>query len=543
MRALAVAIVIAMGAATEAIAGDWPFYRHDLLGTSSAGEPLSAAQASSWSVKWIFKTHGANYSNPVVVGNTVYLSSGDGQTYAIDATTGVERWQQGTTISGPFLCIPPAEVTDKGPVGSPAVVGGDVYQPGGDGYLYDFAAADGAIKWKTKLADVTGQGDFLWTSAFPLHGKLYVGVASLMDCALVPGREIAVDAQTGAIVGTWWADATHHAGGGLWTQPVYDARTNRMFLTTGNVAADRTSAQQPWAQAIVAIDPDTMQTLDFFTTVVTDAESDNDFGASPVLFDTPAGAHLVAATNKNGTVYAWDRDHLAAGVKWRYAIGTEGAPDPDLGGCTISSPASANGKVFVGSGVTPGGRAGEVAALDPDTGAVLWKDDFDEYFLPAVTVTGDVVFAASTHEGKKADGTLYPGGGALYVLAQADGKVLAKLPTPVGEFGEPTWANGALFLPDLGLNFYAFVPGANADGGLGDGGFGDADGGNLQSGGDDGGVGQAPGGSSSTRACGCGSADPGGLVALGFVALGFVACRRVSGRARTRNRKYPRSAP
>ena len=508
MRLAAAAIV--MCAAGAASAGDWPYYRHDLLGTSNAGEPLSTAEASGWTKKWVFDTHGPNYSNPIVVGGVVYMSSGDGQTYALDANTGAELWQQSTTILGPFHCLP--NVSEKGPVGAPAVVGDDVYQAGGDGLVYDFAAADGTIRWKTKIADVLNDGDFLWSSAFPLHGKIYVGVSSLHDCLLVPGRMVALDGKTGQIVGTWWADTTHHGGGGIWTQPAYDARTNRLFMTTGTLAMDRTSAEQPWSQAIVAIDPDTMATVDFNTTVPTSFTVDNDFGASPALYDSPAGEHLVSAVNKNGVVYGWDRDHLSAGVKWQRAIGVEGAPDPDVGGCSISSPAYANGRLFVGSGVTPSGRAGSVVALDAVTGDVLWEDDFDEFFLPAITVTGDVVFASSTHEGKKANGDLYPGGGALYVLAQSDGRVLAKLPSAVGQFGEPTYANGMLLFADLALKVFAYVPTGGSDGGTPDGGSGDADGGTFSMGG-----GELPG--ATPKRCGCASASSGGVLALAALSL------------------------
>ena len=42
-RAALAAGTLALG--TQALAGDWTYYRHDLAGVSNAGEPLGASQA------------------------------------------------------------------------------------------------------------------------------------------------------------------------------------------------------------------------------------------------------------------------------------------------------------------------------------------------------------------------------------------------------------------------------------------------------------------------------------------------------------------
>src|SRR5205823_424776 len=115
-------------------------------------------------------------------------------------------------------------------------------------------AATGAVRWQTQIADVPNKGEFLWSSAFPVGTRVYFGIASLHDCLLVPGRVVALDQATGAVAGTWWADPNRGSGGGVWTQPAYDARTNRLFLTTGTIAAGKTPSQQPLADAFVAVD-------------------------------------------------------------------------------------------------------------------------------------------------------------------------------------------------------------------------------------------------------------------------------------------------
>src|SRR5438105_1330426 len=191
-------------AAAPVAAGDWPFYRHDLTGVSDANETLTAAQARTLQPDWIYYTHGLNYANPVVAGGLLFLTSGDGGYYVLDALTGGLRWKQYGSVLGPFHCLDPKFVTSKGPIGAPGVVGSSVFFPGADGVVTAFDTATGNVLWKTKIADVTNLGEFLWTSIFPLKGKLYLGISALHDCLLVAGRVVALDQATGAITGTWW---------------------------------------------------------------------------------------------------------------------------------------------------------------------------------------------------------------------------------------------------------------------------------------------------------------------------------------------------
>src|SRR5437016_3687877 len=339
-------MALAFVLARPAQAGDWTFYRHDLAGTANAGEPLTADQARALEVNRALFAGGDDYSNPIVAGGSLYYTSGDGSVHAVVLANFTERWFYPLSASG---SLPPCiKLTRPAPVGAPAVVGGFVFVPGGDGSMYSIHADTGKVEWSTPIADVNNLGEFLWSSAFPLNGKIYVGVSSLNDCLLVPGRLVALDQATLKVVGTWWADANHQSGGGIWTQQAYDPVTNRLFATTGTIALGKTTAQQPWADAFVAIDPDTMQTVDSFSPIPGDNYyTDADFGASPTLYDSPDGTHFIAATNKNGWVYALDRDHLANGIIWKYQISGGGA-SPDLGESSIVSAAYANGTLFVG---------------------------------------------------------------------------------------------------------------------------------------------------------------------------------------------------
>jgi outer membrane protein assembly factor BamB len=453
--------------AGEARAGDWSFYRHDVAGTANPGEALTAAHASRFQTKWVFNR--PIIANPVVSNGIVFLTGGDGNFYAVNEASGVQLWSHSAIAHGPFHCFPTStSASIKGPVGAQAVVGNTSFAPGGDGVVYAFDTKTGTVLWQTKIADVPNLGEFLWSSAFPVGSRIYVGVASLHDCLLVPGRVVALDQSTGKVVGTWWAAANHGSGGGVWTQQAYDARTNRLFLTTGTIAQGLTPPQQPTADAFVAIDPISMQTLDSFTPFDATSGSyyaDVDFGASPTLYDTVAGVHMIVATNKNGYVYALNRDNLAAGLVWSYQIAGDYG-DPDLGESTIVSPTFANNTLFVAGTKTPDGHTGNVAALDPATGLAKWIFHLpnNDFVLGALASVGDVLLVPGT---QALNGGV--GQGSLYVLDQKSGALLATLPASGSLFSEPTYANGVLYFGDLAGHTYAMVPvgAGGADGGQG----------------------------------------------------------------------------
>jgi hypothetical protein len=432
--------------ATATQAADWTFYRKDLAGTANAGEPLTLDQARALEVTRSIFLGGSIFSNPVVANGNLYYTAGSGYLHAVDLSNYTARWQKAIYATGPFHCLSSAR---EPPVGAPAVVGTTVFVPGGDGVVYSFDSS-GRQNWATKIANVAALGEFLWSSIFPLNGKLYVGVSSLHDCLLVPGRLVALDQATGAVVGTWWGDANHQPGAGIWTQPAYDAVSNRLFVTTGTIASGKTPAQQPWADAFVAIDPDRMVTLDSFAPLPGDTFSaDNDFGASPTLYDSVDGRHFIAATNKNGWVYALNRDNLAAGIVWKYQISGPGA-SPDFGESSIVSAPYANGTLFVAGGRTADlAHPGAIAALDAFTGAQKWIFYPDGFVLAAMTVTGQVLFAGTTDAAT--------GRGKLYALDQATGAVVFQL-VSASVFGEPTWANGALYVGDAVGLMYELVP-------------------------------------------------------------------------------------
>ena len=101
---------------------------------------------------------------------------------------------------------------------------------------------------------------------------------------------------------------------------------------------------------------------------------DADFGGTPTLFTATingAPRALVGAINKDGLFFAWDRNNLAAGPVWQSTIA-----DPSGSPRSIVSASCDGTRLYVGGGgATINGTScyGNISALDPATGAFIWR--------------------------------------------------------------------------------------------------------------------------------------------------------------------------
>jgi outer membrane protein assembly factor BamB len=138
-------------------------------------------------IEWTFDTHGGAVirhlpktsdsvsldfltSAPTVGGGVVYVGSRDKRLYAVDATSGRERWHFET---GDIVCS------------TAALAGGRVFFGSQDHYVYALDAATGALAWKFDThRDVV-------SSPLVDHGAVYIGSRS--------ANLYALDAASGAV--------------------------------------------------------------------------------------------------------------------------------------------------------------------------------------------------------------------------------------------------------------------------------------------------------------------------------------------------------
>jgi outer membrane protein assembly factor BamB len=144
----------------------------------SADGGLYAVEAATGKLRWRFDAHGGVNSSPAVDGSSVYAVSLDGNLYAVDAATGKQRWAFATkgehrfTAPGVLGAHPSSELMPD-PwdfyLSSPTVAAGLVYFGSGDGNIYAVDASTGALRWSFKT------GDVVHSSPTISGGVLYAG--------------------------------------------------------------------------------------------------------------------------------------------------------------------------------------------------------------------------------------------------------------------------------------------------------------------------------------------------------------------------------
>lgn len=434
-------------ATPTATPSDWPTYLHDPQRSGATSETLlSPANAGQLRRLWAFQTGGVVAASASVVGGTVYFGSWDGYEYAVDAATGAMKWKTYLGITNAPICYPPA----AGVSSAAAVQNGTVYLGGGDDYWYALDAATGAVQWRVYTGDSTASGgNYNWSSPLLYNGYAYIGVASMGDCPLVQGQLLKVNLSTHQVETTLDLVPTGQApdgGAGIWTSPTVDPQTNTMYVSTGTHSQYTTLGAQPLSEAFVALDATTLAVKGVWQIplAIDQSNNDADWGVTPILFTDGSGRKLVAASNKDGVAYAFDRANVGAGPVWQATLAPSGVC-PTCGDGSVASSAFGQGTLYMAGGRTTINNTsynGNVRALDPATGNFKWEHG-----------TPDTVIAALAY----ANGLIFDGAGPDFeVLNASTGAVLFNQFTGGDIYGAPSVSNGRIFVGSKDGNLYAY---------------------------------------------------------------------------------------
>jgi polyvinyl alcohol dehydrogenase (cytochrome) len=322
---------------------------------SSEVAGLTAADIPRLKVKWAFGFPGdiRAYSPPTIAGGRLFLGSGGGIVYSLDANTGCVHWYRDVG-SAVRTAATLATIETNGRTRE-AVFFGD-----GVAFIHALDAATGELIWQTKVDDYPVA--HITSSPNYYDGKLYVGVASGeegagaspdYECCRFRGSLVALNAASGKIAWKTYtideeAEPTERnavgtqlwgpSGAPIWSSPAIDPKRNVVYATTGNNYSLPTS---PRSDAFIAFDLDTgkivwsrqMSEGDTWIaacrledkTNCPDTEApDYDFGASPMLIDLDNGKSLLVAGQKSGIVHALDPDRKGE-IVWQTRIGNGGS--------------------------------------------------------------------------------------------------------------------------------------------------------------------------------------------------------------------------
>ena len=433
---------------------DWPTWGYDVqrTGFNPKETILSPSTVAGLHPLWKFRFAAKSDSAPVLASgvtvggkSTDLLYAGDrsGAFDAVDAATGKMVWSHslGTNVT----CAGALGVTDTAVIDRAT---NRVYVAGGDGRLYAFDLATGALAPGWPLAITTLPNEYVWSAIGLFNGSLYVSVASGCD-GLGPyyGRVVRVDpvtvTQTAVFYVTGGPD-TGVSGGGIWGWggASMDPASGDVYVATGNGFPDKKYEHYLYAENVVRLTGDLSVVSANYPGL---NGRDVDFGSTPVLYKAPGGCGpQLMAENKSGDIVVYNRNHIDKGPVDRVTTSTD-----DLIGVGAYDPVA--GRLFVGNRSTsPDGRY--------------------RYGLLVFSVRSDCTLRLSWqrtlgHSGLNsspvsANGVVYFGDGADHQLFAFDIATHSKLWTSGDTFKspiqtEPIVVGGRVYLT-TGMGLYAF---------------------------------------------------------------------------------------
>jgi polyvinyl alcohol dehydrogenase (cytochrome) len=455
LAAIAVSFsVVANAAAADRAPADWLTGGHDR--TSNRYQPdertVGPQNVGQLVEKWRFTTGGDISATPAVDDRLVYFPDFAGNLYALERATGQPVWTTKvaalTGIPGDYARTTPAVAGDLLILGDQGGGRGNPAVPGSAGaYVFAVNKQTGEPVWRTRVEDHFAA--VITQSAQIMGHTAYVGVSSSEEaianinsyrCCTFRGSFLSIDVRTGAVNWKRYLLPEGYSGAGVWgTTPSIDPSLHAVFLSTGNnysvpapvleCLQDRPADQRgcfapdDYFDSILALDLTTGAVVwarpgwdsDIYNWSCNLARRpdgqpgpncppgdidgpDYDFGQSPQLFDATIDGRMrkVAGVGQKSGTY-WLLDRATGAVIWKTEVG----PGGYNGGLQWGS-ASDGARIYVARA-----NSGNVAepgywvALDPSTGAVLWRRDDPAWTtgrlsaLAPVTVANGVVYACT----------------------------------------------------------------------------------------------------------------------------------------------------
>lgn len=479
--ALALVLVAGLPGVTyaENASGLWKVSGNNAANTRFQPEEtkIGTDNVSALSASWIYQTQGGVSATPAVDGQNVYFPDWKGFIYAVDRTTGEERWKVNVfDVTGV-----PQEDAFGGPLGvvrvTPAIAGnalifGDQGGRFGNGAkVFALDRNTGTVLWVTQLqgngadpGDSSSGAQFAIVTQSPIVDDkdpsiAYVGTASFEEAiaAFIPGYPCcsfrgtvsAIDIATGEVLWRTYMvpDTPGYSGNGVWgSSASIDVKRKTLYVTTGNNYSVPVEAAACVAAATTPEEKSACLAAD-------------DFFDSIVALDIETGA--VRWATRALPYDAWNVNCIPGFGDPNSCPDPEG-PDYDFGQGPMLFSVKLQGKAMelVGAGQ----KSGMFWALDRDTGAVVWATQVG----PGGTMgglqwgsatDGERIYAAVNNSGGvpwQPLGSTPTTHGAWSALDPATGAILWQTTTPDGPifaFGAPlgsavgalTVANGVVY--------------------------------------------------------------------------------------------------
>lgn len=313
--------------------GQWPMYGRDYANTHySPLKQIGRGNVKNLKLAYTLQLGAlrSNESTPIVVGDTLYVSSswGPKTVFALDAATGAIRWRYEPDLPGDTMQYGCCDVVNRGV----SYGDGRIYVGRLDGHLVALDAKTGEELWDTKVVDYK-QGAVITSPPLVVKGMVVTGFGG--GEYGVRGALSAYDAKTGKQLwntyttagegepgnDSWKGDSWKNGGGAAWLIGSYDARTNTIFYGTSNPSPWNNALRGPdssdygqftnlYTSSTVAFDADTGKIKWWLQGTPYDAW-DFDGVNEAVLTDLKidgASRPVMMKADRNGFFYVADRD-------------------------------------------------------------------------------------------------------------------------------------------------------------------------------------------------------------------------------------------
>lgn len=309
---------------------------------------INAENVHRLALKWVYGyATNTPRSFPLVTSDTIFIGDNGTGLIALDRKTGCIRWRNTDTRDSVASSISFA----SGPNGL------ELYFANRQEGIFAVAADTGRTLWQHTIDDEPVP--FYSGSPMLVGERLFVPISSqeialsmnpFYGCCTTSGGMAALDVRTGEklwylptiaeppqVIGRHYlfVEQWGPSGAPVWSAPTYDADNDLLLFGTGEnytepatrtsdaiFAVDATSGKQRWVVQFHTNDTFNMGCVVDGPNCPENAGPDLDFGAPPVLAKTPSGRRLVFAGQKSGGVYAMDP--LTGAEVWRTRIGRGG---------------------------------------------------------------------------------------------------------------------------------------------------------------------------------------------------------------------------
>ena len=344
-------------------------------------------------IKWTVSTSRELVTSPSVFENTVYLTTEDGRTLALDRESGGQIWEYRSGF--------PSSST-------PAVAGDLVVFGLRPGPLIALNRHNGELEWEIDLESA------ILASPIVVDGTVFIGAADKKLHAV----DLATGRQRWEFTSKDWIISTvAHAGESI----VLTSKDEFVHVVDTNTGRRRLVYDTGHSRRISRGGPAIYGDMAFFGSQDGKAWGINRLGKTQVF----ERGILYWRTN----FFLWgftSRPPVQKGSVWSKSVGTD----------LTLTPAVANGVAYFAD------RAGKVIALNSSDGGTLWATELESEITAPVTVAGDTVLA-----GTKA--------GAVYGLDAATGQVVWQFQTGGTITGSPIVAGDTMYVSSHDGKLYA----------------------------------------------------------------------------------------